>query len=97
MFVFIVILLVLAAAFGVLGAVLKAALVLLLASTIAIATLAWLAWFWFKRRVRAFELEVARAQEEQERRRRAIEIRRVPNEAEGERTPVGELPARDQP
>lgn len=82
MLTFIVVLLLLAAIFGVLGAVLKVALVLVLGLVLTVAVLAWAGWYWVKRRVRVFEAEVERQQELQARRRRAIDVRHVPNEAE---------------
>lgn len=84
-FTFILVLLLLAALFGVLGAVLKIALVLVLGVVLAIVVLTWGGWLWLKRRVRGFEREVDRQRQEQERRRRAIDVRHVTNEAEGER------------
>lgn len=81
MLTFILILLLLAAIFGVLGAVLKAALILVLSVVVAVAVLAWGGWLWLKHRVREMEREVEREREEQARRRRAIDVRHVPNEA----------------
>ena len=79
------VLLLLAAVFGVLGAVLKVAFVLVLGLVLAIVVLAWGGWLWMKRRVREFEREVDRGRQEQERRRRAIDVRHVANEADGDR------------
>lgn len=80
---FIVVLLLLAALLGVLGAVLKVVLVLVLGFVLAVVVLAWGAWWWLKRRVREFEREVDRQREVRDRRRRAIDVRHVPNEADG--------------
>lgn len=88
---FILILLLLAAAFGVLGAVLKIAFVLMLSIVLTVAVLAWGTWFWLKRRVRELEREVERQRVEQDRRRRAIDVRHVPNEAPREPTAPLEL------
>ena len=52
MFVFILILLLLAAVFGVLGAVLKVAAVLILSAFLAVAVLAAVAWWALKRKAR---------------------------------------------
>ncbi|HEX5950365.1 MAG TPA: hypothetical protein VFZ96_05145 [Actinomycetota bacterium] len=82
MFTFIVVLLLLAAIFGVLGAVLKVALALVLAIVLTVAVLAWGGWLWLKHRVRELDRELERERELQERRRRAIDVRHVPNEAD---------------
>ena len=87
---FVLILLLLAAVFGVLGAVLKIALVLVLGVVFAIVAFGWGAWFWLKRRVREFEREIDRGRREHERRARAIDVRHVTNEADGERRPLGD-------
>jgi uncharacterized protein (DUF58 family) len=78
----ILVLLLLAAVFGILGAVLKVALVLVLGIVLAVVVLTWGGWFWLKRRVREFEREIDRQHAERERRHRAIDVRRVANEAE---------------
>lgn len=82
MFTFIVVLLLLAAIFGVLGVVLKIALALVLGIVLTVAVLAWGGWLWLKHRVHDLEREAERERELQERRRRAIDVRHVPNEAE---------------
>ena len=87
---FVLILLLLAAAFGVLGALLKVALVLVFGIVLAVIVLAWGAWFWLKHRVREFEREVDRGRREHERRARAIDVRHVTNEADGEQRPLGD-------
>jgi uncharacterized protein (DUF58 family) len=94
-FTFILVLLLLAATFGVLGAVLKVALVLVLGIVLAVIVLAWGTWLWLKRRVHEFEREVDRQRAEQARRHRAIDVRHVPNEAE--RADSLELPRGDTP
>ena len=55
MFVFILILLLLAAIFGVLGAVLKVAAVLILSAFLAVAVLAGVAWWALKRKARQIQ------------------------------------------
>lgn len=82
----ILILLLVAAIFGVLGAVLKIALVLILGLILAFTILVWGLWFTAKRRIRAWQREVDRQMEENARRQRAIDVRHVQNEADGERT-----------
>jgi fatty acid desaturase len=89
-FTFIVVLLLLAAIFGVLGAVLKVALALVLAIVLTVAVFAWGGWLWLRYRMREFEREAERERELQAKRRRAIDVRHVPNEAE--RTEPLELP-----
>lgn len=78
MFTFIVIVLLIAAIFGILGAVLKIALILVLAGILAATLLAWAAWLWFRRRLRAFEREVRRFGG----RAGAVDVQHVENEAE---------------
>lgn len=78
MFTFILILLLLAAVFGVLGAVLKIALILALSVILAVALLAWGGWLWFRGRMRAFEREVNQWQ----RRDRSVDVRHVENEVD---------------
>ena len=82
----ILILLLTAAIFGVLGAVLKLALVLVLGLALAVALVIWGVWFAARRRIRGWQQEVDRQMQQDTRRRRAIDVRRVPNEADGERT-----------
>ena len=55
MLLFIVILLVLAAVFGVLGPVVKVAFVLVLAAMLAVATIALLGYSWFRHRMRELQ------------------------------------------
>jgi membrane protein implicated in regulation of membrane protease activity len=74
----ILILLLIAAIFGVLGAVLKAFLILILAGLLFVAVAIWAATFWFRRRVR----EVERAFGVDDRRARPTGLRRVRNEAD---------------
>ena len=84
-FTVVVILLLIAAAFGILGAVLKIALILVLAVILAIALLAWAGWFWFRRRVRAVEQQVAGSQPGQG----SFDVRHVQNEADREPPELG--------
>jgi uncharacterized membrane-anchored protein len=60
MFVFILILLLLAAVFGILGAVLKTALVVTLAILLTIAFLSTFAYYWFRYRVYRYRRELER-------------------------------------
>jgi len=60
MFVFILILLLLAAVFGILGVVLKTALVITLAILLTIAFLGLFAYYWFRYRVYRFRRELDR-------------------------------------
>jgi len=78
MFTFIVILLLIAAVFGILGAVLKIALILVLAFVLAVSLLAWGGWLWFRRRIRAFEEQVTGPREGR------FALRHVQNEADRE-------------
>jgi len=79
-FTFIVILLLIAAVFGILGAVLKIALILVLAIVLAASLLAWAGWLWFRRRLRAFEQQVAGSRPA----RGSIDVHHVENEADRE-------------
>ncbi|MEZ0236168.1 MAG: hypothetical protein ACAH81_14650 [Actinomycetota bacterium] len=65
MFVLVLILLVLAAAFGVLGAVLKAVAFLVITAVLTVTVLAALAWWGFKRKAREFQSEYDRQITEQ--------------------------------
>ena len=85
----ILILLLLAAAFGVLGAVLKVALVLVLAFALAVVVAAWAGVWWLRSRLRAVERELLRRAREEERRRNAVDIRRGRNEARGDPPALG--------
>lgn len=60
MFVFVLILLLLAAVFGVLGAVLKAVVFLVITALLTITVLAALTWWGFKRKAREFQAEYDR-------------------------------------
>jgi hypothetical protein len=60
MFVFVVILLLLAALLGVLGAVLKAVAFLVITAVLSIVVLGTLAWWGFKRKAREFQAEYDR-------------------------------------
>ncbi|MEX0753713.1 MAG: hypothetical protein WEA54_04680 [Actinomycetota bacterium] len=55
MLLFIVVLLLLAAIFGVLGTVLKVAFVLVLGAVLAVATIALLGYYWFRYRLREYQ------------------------------------------
>jgi uncharacterized membrane protein len=79
-FTFIVILLLIAAVFGILGAVLKIALILVLAFVLAFSLLTWAGWLWFRRRIRAFEEQVTGPR----RGRPSFDVRHVENEADRE-------------
>ncbi len=85
MLIFILILLLVAAAFGILGAVLKIAFALILGLILTVTLLAWGGWLWFRHRMREWQREVDRRAEEDDRRRRAVDIRYVENEADGGR------------
>jgi hypothetical protein len=67
-FIFILILLVLAALFGVLGAVLKVTLVIVLSILLTIATLGALAYAWLRYRLNRFGRDVERAYDDRGRR-----------------------------
>jgi hypothetical protein len=84
---FVLILLLLAAIFGVLGAVLKVVLILVLAAMLFVAFAVWAGMLWFRRRVREFERAMGADQRMDERRRRAVDVRRVRNQAD--RDPEG--------
>ncbi|MEX2274412.1 MAG: hypothetical protein WEA10_02450 [Actinomycetota bacterium] len=60
MFVFILILLLIAAIFGVLGTVLKVAFVLVLAGLLVIATVGLLGYYWFRYRMRDYQRRIGR-------------------------------------
>ena len=84
MLVVILILLLVAAALGVLGAVLKIAFALLLGLILAFTLIVWGTWRYLRHRLLAWQRDIDRQQQEQDRRRRAIDIRHVRNEAAGE-------------
>jgi membrane protein implicated in regulation of membrane protease activity len=86
-FTFVLILLLIAAIFGVLGAVLKVFLVLVLAGLLFAVFAVWAAMLWFRRRVHEFERAMGADQARNERRQRAVDVRRVRNEAD--RDPEG--------
>ena len=67
MFVFILILLLLAAVFGVLGVVLKATLVIVLSILLTIAFLGTFAYWWFRYRLYRFRRDMRRAADERQR------------------------------
>jgi uncharacterized membrane protein len=86
-FTFIVILLLIAAVFGILGAVLKIALILVLAFVLAVSLLAWAGWLWFRRRIRAFEEQVTGPRGGGG---RSFDVRHVENEADREPPGLGD-------
>ena len=85
MITFILILLLVAAVFGVLGAVLKVALILVLSFVLATTVMLWAGWWWFRNRMKAFQRDL----ELEARRRRAVDARPVRNEADDDRTELG--------
>lgn len=58
MITFILILLLVAAVFGVLGAVLKVALILVLSFVLATSLMLWAGWWWFRNRMQAFQRDL---------------------------------------
>ena len=74
MAVFLLVLLVLAAAAGVLGAVLKVTLVIVLSLVLSIVLLAWIGAWYAKRRVRAFQRDVQVRFDQDRRRRGAYDV-----------------------
>jgi len=86
---FILILLLLAAIFGVLGAVLKIALVLILSLVLVTAVLVWAGWWWVRSRMRGLERDLQQRSEEDRRRQGSVDIRRVRNEAEDDPPELG--------
>jgi uncharacterized membrane protein len=83
-FTFVVILLLIAAVFGILGAVLKIALILVLAFVLSVSLLAWAGWLWFRRRIRAFEEQVTGPRGDR------FDLRHVQNEADREPPPLSD-------
>lgn len=80
MLVFILLLLLIAAALGVLGAVLKVALVLVLSAILSIVLLAWIGVWFFKRRMRQFQRDVEVRIDQARRRRESYDVGRDPGE-----------------
>jgi membrane protein implicated in regulation of membrane protease activity len=74
MAVFLLILLVLAAATGVLGAVLKVTMVLVLSLILTIVLLAWIGAWYVKRRMRAYQRDVQIRIDQDRRRREAYDV-----------------------
>jgi O-antigen/teichoic acid export membrane protein len=64
---FVLVLLLLAAVFGVLGAVLKLTLVLVLSFLLTVVVIGALAYWWFRYRMYRFRRDIERAYEEQQR------------------------------
>lgn len=85
---FVLILLLLAATFGVLGAVLKIALVLVLSAVLAIVLLAWIGAWYVRSRIRNVERELYRRAEQERRWREAYDVSVARDEPAG---PTGEL------
>ena len=77
---FLVILLVLAAAAGVLGAVLKVTLVIVLSFVLAVVLLAWIGAWYAKRRFREFQRDVQIRFDLDRRRREAYDVRSDPRQ-----------------
>jgi threonine/homoserine/homoserine lactone efflux protein len=71
---FILILLLLAAAAGVLGAVLKVTLILVLSLVLSVVVLAWLGFWYAKRRMRRFQRDVEVRLDQARRRREAYDL-----------------------
>lgn len=74
MFLFILILLLLAAAAGVLGAVLEVALIIVLSVVLAIVILGWIGLWYVKRRMRQFQRDVEVRIDQARRRRGAHDV-----------------------
>ena len=77
---FLLIMLLLAAAAGVLGAVLKVTLVLVLSFVLAVVLLAWIGAWYAKRRFRAFQRDVEVRYDQDRRRRKAYDVRSEPRQ-----------------
>ena len=82
-------LLLLAAAAGMLGAVLKATLVLVMSLVLAVVVLAWLATWYVRRRVRGFQRDVEARFADARRRRTAFDVRGPDDRP---RAPLGDGP-----
>ncbi len=80
MFVFILILLLLAAMAGVLGAVLKITFILVLSFVLSMVLLAWIGVWYAKRRYRAFQRDVETRADQARRRRTAYDVGSEPGE-----------------
>jgi hypothetical protein len=76
----ILLLLLLAAVTGVLGAVLKVTLVLVLSLVLAIVLLAWIGMWYAKRRMRAFQRDVETSADQARRRRGAYDVDPTPGD-----------------
>ena len=92
MFPFVLILLLVAAVFGVLGAVLKVALVIVLSIVLAVTALVVIATWYLRRRVRAFQHQFEATIGRQQRRRGAYDV-----DAPGDDPPPGALGPGDRP
>ena len=77
---FLLIMLLLAAAAGVLGAVLKVTLVIVFSFMLAVVLLAWIAAWYAKRRFRAFQRDVEVRYDQDRRRREAYDVRSEPRQ-----------------
>lgn len=80
---FLLILLLLAAAAGVLGAVLKITLVIVLSLVFAVVLLGYLGAWYVRRRVRGLQRDVERRMDEARRRRSAYDVRSSGDETRG--------------
>lgn len=79
MAVFLLILLLLAAAAGVLGAILKVTLVLVLSLVMTVVLLAWIGTWYAKRRLRALQWDLEQRADQQRRRRQAYDVQPDPH------------------
>jgi len=79
-FVFVLILLLMAAAAGVLGVVLKVTLILVLSLILAVVLLAWIGVWYAKRRFRQLQSDVEARVDQARRRRGAYDVRDEPRE-----------------
>jgi membrane protein implicated in regulation of membrane protease activity len=77
---FLLIMLLLAAAAGVLGAALKVTLVIVLSFVLAVVVLAWIGAWYAKRRFRAFQRDVEVRYSQDRRRREAYDVRPQPRQ-----------------
>jgi len=82
---FLLILLVLAAAAGILGAVLKVTLVIVLSLVLSIVLLAWIGAWYTKRRMRAFQRDFQLRADENRRRREAYDVGSEPRQDPAQR------------
>lgn len=76
--VFLLIVLLLLAAAGVLGAVLKVTLILVVSLVLTVVVLAWIGTWYAKRRLRAFQADLEQRADQQRRRQQAYDVRPDP-------------------